>query len=273
VIGRYRTWSVAKWDRDPFQSLTPMQRYLYLTLHLGPFSTALPGVSVCGPAALHEAAGNIPDFQDQLRALNTTGVLLHEGRLFVLPDVIAEAVPTNPNQVKAWRTAFDELPAGTLKQQIDGSIRQLLITHGEAHPVTFKDGRPADPCGYIRAWDPLFDATSANVTATLHQGPRDVPGTAVDGSADVDGTSGERSTDGAETSADHSPNVGPRLGEPEAGSGSESGSGSGNVDGRKGWGAGEGKPAKPRTVPISEMQSRLTETGRRIREQKAGAAQ
>jgi hypothetical protein len=151
-----------------------MQRYLYFTLHQGPYSTALPGVSLCGPAALAEAAGDVPNFQEHLATMQQSGVLLHEGRLFVLPDVLAEATPANPNAVKAWRAGFDELPCGLLKQQIDATIRQLLITHGREHPVKF-DGRPPDPYAYIRAWDPTFTEHSANVIAMLPQRPPDVP--------------------------------------------------------------------------------------------------
>ena len=231
MTGRYRTWPVAKWDRDPFRSLPPMQRYLYLTLHQGPYSTAVPGVSVCGPAALAEAAGDVPDFHEHLAAMEQAGVLRREGRLFILPDVLADAVPTNPNGVRAWRAGFTELPDGPLKDQIDHTIRQVLITYGEAHPVRFQDHRSPDPFAYIRAWDPTFDQRSANVEPTLP----------------------ERSAKVAERFPEGSLNRSPTLAEPvtgtgtgsEAGSGSEAGPGPGAGVG-EGWGVGKGEPGSQR---------------------------
>jgi hypothetical protein len=168
---------VAKWDRDPFRSLSPLQRYLYLALTLGPFSTAIPGVSVCGPAALAEAVGDVPDIQSHLDAMKAGGVVLQEGRLFVLPDVIAESTPFNPNTAKAWRAGFDELPDAALKQRLDQSIRQLLIEHGRANPVKASSG--LDSFAYIRAWDgPTFDERrSLNIGPTLTGPSADVPRT------------------------------------------------------------------------------------------------
>jgi hypothetical protein len=241
VTGRYRQWVVAKWDRSPFGSLPPLQRYIYLTLYLGPYSYPVPGVSVCGTAALAEVAGEVPDFATHLEAMKSAGVLRHEGRLFVLPDVLAESEPENPNQVKAWRKGFNELPAGPLKDEIDALMRHLLIDYGNAHPA-LKDGRP-DPCAYIVAWDRTFVERSANVRPTL-----------VEGSANVPPTSGEGSFDASRTLTDAAANVPGTLVEPEegegVGEGAEKGAEAGLPRGKRG-GAGGEKPvtsSRPRWV-------------------------
>ena len=193
MTGRYRQWVVAKWDRDPFRELPPLQRYLYLALYLGPYSVPVPGVSVCGTAALAEVAGDVPDFAGHLAAMEAAGVVRREGRLFLLPDVLREAEPANPNAVKAWRKGFNELPAGPLKDDVDTVMRPLLIEYGDANPLTFKDGRPPDFCAYIHAWDPTFVERSPNVPPT----------------------SAERSPDAARTFTDCSTNVPATLVEPE----------------------------------------------------------
>ena len=37
---------IAKWDREPFRSLPPLQRYIYLALYLGQYWVPVPGVSL-----------------------------------------------------------------------------------------------------------------------------------------------------------------------------------------------------------------------------------
>lgn len=247
MTGRYRQWVVAKWDRDPFRSLSPLQRYIYLALYLGPYSVPVPGVSVCGMAALAEVAGNVPDFAMHLDAMVSAGAVRYEGRLFVLLDMLADAEPENPNQVKAWRKGFTELPAGPLKDEVDAMMRRVLIAHGSARPVSFKDGRPDDRFAYIRAWDQTFAERSANVPPTL-----------VEGSADVPSTSVKRSTDSSRTFTDGAQNVPATLVEPEEGeeaeAGAEAGTGTGTETGThigKRGGEGGEKPAsssRPRWI-------------------------
>lgn len=215
MTGRYRTWFVAKWDREPFRSLPPLQRYLYLALSLGPYSTAIPGVSVCGPAAFAEAVGDVPEIHEHLDAMKGAGVVLQEGRLFVLPDVIAESLPINPNVSKAWRAAFDELPVGALKDSVNDTIRQLLIAHGQSQPVKSKDGR-SDSFAYIRAWDgPTFDERSLNVSQTLAERPPDIPRTFPRAVRDVSRTLAEPETKteaGTEPETESEPGTGTELG-------------------------------------------------------------
>jgi hypothetical protein len=167
-----------------------MQRYLYLALALGPYSAVVPGVCTCGPAALAEAVGDVPDFSTHLAAMRTAGVVHHEGRMFVLPDVVADAQPENPNQVKAWRKGFNELPAGPLRDEVDALMRHLLIRHGNGHPVTLKDGR-SDPCAYIQAWDPTFVKPSADVPRTSAERSVDITRTFTEGAAHVPATLAE----------------------------------------------------------------------------------
>jgi hypothetical protein len=245
VTGRYRQWAVAKWDRDPFRSLPPLQRYIYLALHLGPYSVSVPGVSVCGTAALAEVAGNVPDFAMHLDAMVSARAVRYEGRLFVLPDVLADAEPENPNQVKAWRKGFNELPAGPLKDEVDALMRRVLIEHGNARPVSFKDGRPDDRCAYIHAWDQTFVERSAKVPPTL-----------VEGSADVPATSAEPFTEAPRTFRDGVANVPATLAELEEGeeAGAEAGRGTGAETethiGKRGGAGGE--------EPVSQRRSRWT---------------
>ena len=239
MTGRYRQWVVAKWDREPFRSLPPLQRYIYLALYLGPYSVPVPGVSQCGIAALAEVAGNVSDFDKHLEAMVSAGVVRHEGRLFVLPYVLAEAQPENPNQVKAWRKGFNELPAGPLKDDVDAVMRHLLINYGNANPVTFKNGQPSDLRAYIHAWDPTFEERSANLRSTL-----------VEGSASVPATSAERSTDAPRTFTGSAANVPATLVEPEEGeeAGARAGTGAETETHHRRKRGGEGGE-KPATSP------------------------
>lgn len=192
---RYRPWVVAKWDREPFRSLSPTQRYVYLTIYLGPYSTALPGVSTCGPAALAEAAG-LPDFDVQMAELRQRGVLLSDvvARIFFLPDAINDAPPANPNAVKAWRSAFDELNDCDVKRQIDQHVRCFLLAYGASNPAKPSHLSPASPFTWILTWDPMFKEDSTDGPDTLSERSINVHRTLPQHSTDVSQTLAEPET-------------------------------------------------------------------------------
>jgi len=191
-VSRYRQWPVKKWDSEPFRSLDPWDRYLYLVVLLGPYSTALPGVSVCGVAALTEAAG-LPDCPERIARLNETGVLLSDARarLFALPDVIDSAEPSNPNAVAAWRTAFDELVDCDVRQAIDSRVRKCLVAYGRRKPAKASKDEMPSQLTWIRTWDAAFVEGSSDVADTLAQRLTNGAETLCQGFAQVAGTGSE----------------------------------------------------------------------------------
>jgi hypothetical protein len=156
----FRVWWVRQGSSDPFVSLLPQERYVYWTLALGAYSTALPGLAHCGRAALQEATA-LPDddFRAVIAALEGRDVLWADAtkRIWYLPAVLDAACPQGPNNVGPWRKALDELPDGDLKARIDEHVRAFLVRYGELNPARLRKDDPApNPAAYILAWDPKW---------------------------------------------------------------------------------------------------------------------
>ena len=163
-MSRYRAWHVRRWNELPFRSLQALDRLVCLTIELGPYSTAVPGVSAAGLAAMQEASG-LEDFKGRVAALQEQEILLAdvEAGIFVFVDAVDRAEPANPNVVTAWRKGFDELPGSTVLGEIDERMRRRLVSYGQDHPA--KPGGNADEAergsdkghrdvlAYIRRWD------------------------------------------------------------------------------------------------------------------------
>lgn len=220
----YRAVGIDEWDCPEIRDLPPFApgpRALHVAFLVGPGTTIIRGVIVGGSAALAE---HLDWTRDELLAafseLERRGIAEADwrARLVFVPHLLRRNRPANPNVVKHQRKFFDRLPACDLKTRIDDQMRQLLVQHGQAHPVASKDAsRPPDPFAYIRAWDETFAERSAdrsaNVPETFAQGSPDVPdnvpgtmpksvtGTGTDsGSGTVSGIgssgSGERESEG-----------------------------------------------------------------------------
>jgi hypothetical protein len=150
--------------------MSPSERYLVMTTVLGPYTVAVPGVSVCGRAALHEASGlDLEDFDRLLCSLEDDGALWTDvkARLFAVPAMIAVTPPANPNEVRAWRKGFNELIDCDVKARLDRLVRSFLLEHGAANPARPEKDAAPSPLAWILAWDPTYTDGTPNVRGTL----------------------------------------------------------------------------------------------------------
>ena len=185
-MSRYRPWYVRRWNTQPFRSLDALDRMLCLAIELGPYSTAVPGVSAAGLAAMQEAT-RLDNFKDRVAALQQRQILLTDldAGIFVVLDAIDRAEPPNPNAVSAWRKAFKELPESVVLGQIDERVRNRLVSYGQDHPARSGintdeperggDEERRDPYAYVKRWDPDYqpsesDEHSSNLQETLQKG-------------------------------------------------------------------------------------------------------
>ncbi len=134
ALNRYRKVSVKMWGDSRFKALTPPKpngQTLWVYLITGPHTTALPGAFVAGESHLAEALGwSLKDFRKAFAQVSLKGSEMAKAdwkaRLVFLPNAMKHNAPENPNVVIGWRTAFDELPDSTLKQEIYDAIIAYL---------------------------------------------------------------------------------------------------------------------------------------------------
>ena len=159
MLTRYRAWATRDWARDPFNGLSPMARYLYLLLCLGPQSTSIPGVTLSSRAGLlYESGLDEATFAAMERELESAGVLLSDSkkRLWVLRDAVEAAFPANPNAVVAWCKAFNELPDSEIKAALGTLIEAVLQRCDMERPLkSTTTGLPTDSRGWSRQWRPI----------------------------------------------------------------------------------------------------------------------
>jgi hypothetical protein len=123
-VSRYRNLAIQTWGDKRFTALSapqPNAQSLFLYLSLGPHTGSLPCAFVQGELALAEAINwPIKAFRSAFAELAAQRLAVADwkSRLVFLPTAIAKA-PESPNVVKAWRSAFAELPDCALKDEIE----------------------------------------------------------------------------------------------------------------------------------------------------------
>jgi uncharacterized phage protein (TIGR02220 family) len=153
--GRYRRISIRMWTDSRFLELSrpqPNAQTLWVYLLTGPHTGLIPGLFVAGEAALAEALEwPLPTFRKVLAEITSQGMARvdRRTRLVFLPRAVEHNPPANPNVVKAWRTALEELPECELRDQAEDVIRAFLESMGENFARAFpKASRKAftKPC-------------------------------------------------------------------------------------------------------------------------------
>lgn len=121
------------WGDDRFQDLSkpqPNAQSLWQYLLTGPHKTVLPCAFIGGEAGLAEAIGwTLSGFRKAFKEVLDKGMVRVDWskRLIFIPNALKHNHPENPNVVKAWRKAFNELPDCPLKVEIFAHIKAFLL--------------------------------------------------------------------------------------------------------------------------------------------------
>lgn len=148
----YRRVLVRMWSDNTFMRLSPLPpsgQSLYLYALTGPQTGPIPGVFVCGRAAMAEAL----NWEDEDFAKAFDEVLQEalcefhpKTRLWFIPGALKHNMPANPNVVKSWRGPLALLPECDLRDRIIEHFRTVLFTLSDAFGKAFDDalGSPSD---------------------------------------------------------------------------------------------------------------------------------
>ncbi len=119
-MAKWRPIDTRLWHDRKFLALGDDARLLWLYLLTSPSTISIPGVIVAGEGAMSEHLGwTVERFRTRISEIERSGVSMrHEGRLTWLPNALRYQPPSNPNAVKSWAKAWDDVPEGALKTEL-----------------------------------------------------------------------------------------------------------------------------------------------------------
>ena len=159
-MGRYRKFDVGLWDDAALQYLPrppANPRTLLHYLVTGPQTTQIPGLFVCGRAALAESLGwEVEDFTRCFRDLSDCGLVAADwqARTVWVPRAWTdECAPHNPIVVSGWAATWRTIPFSLVKIHAWEFLRASLLRLGRKYVEAFDlacqrpSERPARPPG------------------------------------------------------------------------------------------------------------------------------
>jgi hypothetical protein len=144
------------WQDPRFRELSaaaPCAQLLYLRLLTGPENTTLPGLFAAWASGLAESLRwPVKGFHEAFRELSAKGFAEANWELGIvwLPRAIDVNRPDNPNVIKGWRSAWDEIPDCDLKSKAFSRMSAVIAEMGDAFAKAFAEGfaKPsAEPLG------------------------------------------------------------------------------------------------------------------------------
>lgn len=145
-MARYRKVDVRMWRDEKFRRLSvppPSGRECWQFLLTNPFTSNIPGLYAAYPEAMARelrwpVEGFLKAFQEPFR--EGLAKADWESGLVFIPGAIKYNPPENPNVVKSWASAWDELPECGLKEEAFKHIKAFLKGLGEGFEKPFQKG-------------------------------------------------------------------------------------------------------------------------------------
>jgi hypothetical protein len=150
-MARYRTVDVRIWGDRKFRTLSPPQpnaQTLWIYLLTGEHTGPLPGLSRVGEHGLAE------QLRWSLKALRRCwdeiagqdmAAADWDSRVVWVKNRINYAEPENPNVIKSWRAAWDEIPECALKAEAWGVFYDYMVERDRKARARAKAKEQADP--------------------------------------------------------------------------------------------------------------------------------
>lgn len=142
-MGKYRKVELSMYADEKFMRLSPMLpsgQSLWLYLLTGPHTGHIPGLFVCGKAAMAEALNWTPEaFAKAFDEVLAEGMLRFDAktRLMWLPKAIVHNMPESPNVVRSWKQAYKEIPKSDLLYEAVSLVKESICARGDDFTKAF----------------------------------------------------------------------------------------------------------------------------------------
>jgi len=136
-MARYRTVDIRIHSDEKYRNLTkpePCGQYLFLYLLIGPHTGPIPGLFRLSLAGLADELGwTVETVSKPFAELFRNGMAKADwdARLVWLPNALKYNPPANPNVIKGWAKAWDELPECSLKDEAYRAFSSFLDGYSE----------------------------------------------------------------------------------------------------------------------------------------------
>lgn len=141
-IMRYRKIDVRVWFDDKFRSLSDDGKLIWFYLLSNPNTTAIPGLyRLSAEAAAADLGWTLERWLKGFAEPFRKGMAKADWTAHVvyIPNAIRYNPPENPNVVKGWTTALDEIPDCPLKNE---AMERVWQTLPKGFPKPFRKGLP-----------------------------------------------------------------------------------------------------------------------------------
>ena len=142
---RYRKVLCRMYGDDKFLQLSkpqPNAQTLWIYLITGPHTTSVPGLFQAGEAYFSEALNwFFRGFRNAWREIERLQMAKADwkARVVWLPKAVRYNAPENPNVIRGWRHALDEIPACPLKTEAIGFLKGYVKGLGEPFRQAFTE--------------------------------------------------------------------------------------------------------------------------------------
>jgi hypothetical protein len=147
-MARYRKIHVAMYADAKFRSLSrpqPNGQSLWTYLLTGPHTTAVPGLSSIGEAAMAESLGwTLEGFREAFREVSAKGMAKADwdARVVWVPNAVRYNPPESPNVIKSWAKGWEEIPECALKVVAFTTLKAFVEGLPEAFREVFRKAFP-----------------------------------------------------------------------------------------------------------------------------------
>ena len=139
-MARYRKVEPIIWLDEKFRNLSEKEKYLFLFLLTAPQTGPIPGLFRAGRATLADELGwEASEFDKAFKELEKQGMARADfsARLVWLPNALKHNNPESPNDVKAWASAYEQLPECGLLDEAVEAIKTYIYSMGEEYKTAF----------------------------------------------------------------------------------------------------------------------------------------
>lgn len=139
---KYRKISPRIWSDIKFRSVSDDAQLLFLFILTHPHMSSVGAIRASIPGIATEKGWEIERTNKGFAELFQKGLLKHDisASAIIAPNFIKYNPPENPNVVKAWRNAFDELPECELIYEHFQLVKEFLEEFGEGFRIPFRKG-------------------------------------------------------------------------------------------------------------------------------------
>lgn len=140
-MARFRKIDPRIWNDQKFMDLSDQGKLCFFFLLTHPHMTALGAMRGTIPGLAEELGWSPEAFREAFEEAFSKGMVEHdsEAKIVALPNFLRYNSPESPNVVKAWFSAVDLIPEGSLKTRVIARAKTYAEALSKAYAEAFRE--------------------------------------------------------------------------------------------------------------------------------------